>query len=75
MNVSTYAIKTGGLTTIARGTFDDWKETLELLAAEGIDIELRAFSDYSGDAIGSDEILYYHHDSNTCPVSCPVWLF
>lgn len=72
---TTYAIKTDGLVTIASDTSEGWKETFEFLKSEGIEIDYKKFSDYTGETISSDMIFYYHSSPQERPVVGPSWMF
>lgn len=74
MNI-THAIKTNNLVTIASDTFEGWKETFDFLKAEGVKVDAKKFSDYTGETITSDMIFYYHHNPDACPVVGPAWMF
>jgi hypothetical protein len=74
MNV-TYAVKTKNLVTIASDTFDGWKETFAFLKAEGVEVNAKKFSDYTGETITSDMIYYYDGHPEECPVTGPSWMF
>lgn len=52
---------------VAKDTFEGWKETFEFLKSEGIAIEAKSFSDYSGPTITSDQIFGYSFDPSDCP--------
>ena len=71
----TYAVKTKNLVTIASDTHEGWKETFEFLKAEGIEVNAKKFSDYTGEAITSDMIFYYDNNPCECPVVGPSWMF
>lgn len=62
-------IKTANLVAFAYGTWDDWKETFALFKEDGIEIDSRKFSDYSGPSVPCDQLLYYHFSPNECPAA------
>jgi len=71
----TCVVKTDNLITIASDTFEGWKETFEFLKSEGVEVETKKFSDYTGETIASDMIYYYHNHPEECPVVGPSWMF
>ena len=73
--LQTYAVKVGNKVTIASGTFDDWKETFEVFKQEGISIETKRFSDYVGETMPCDQLLYFAVGGEDFPVDGPKWLF
>lgn len=70
----TLAVKIGNLTTIAAGSFEDWKETFEVFKYENVEIKTAPFSDYSGQTVPVDSLLYYSEFPRECPVSAPKYL-
>lgn len=71
----TYVVKTSNLVTIAADTQEGWAETFNVLKSEGVEINAKKFSDYMGETISSDRILYYHFAPEECPISGPLWMF
>jgi hypothetical protein len=74
MNV-TYVVKTNNLITVASDTSEGWKETFEFLKSEGVEVNAKKFSDYTGDTITSDMLYYYDGHPEECPVVGPSWMF
>jgi len=60
-------VKIGELICFVGDTRENWKETFEVFKSEGIKIQAKNFSDYSGKSITSDMLLYYM----SCPEECP----
>ena len=69
-----YIVETNTLKTIAKDTRENWQETIDFLRAEGIDVQLKSFSDYGGPTIASDLVYHFHHFPEECPVKAPVWV-
>jgi len=74
MNV-TYVVKTNNLVTIASDTHEGWKETFAFLKSEGVKVDAKRFSDYTGETITSDMIYYYDGYPEECPVVGASWMF
>ena len=58
----------GTLLTVAKDTHEGWRETFAFLKEQGITIEDRKISDWMNGAVQSDQLFYYLHNPEECPV-------
>jgi len=74
MNTETWALEVNGVYMIARAPHGEWKEIFQIIREEYPKYRANRISDYTGDAIEGEHVLYYAGGCEDYPHHVEKWL-